>query len=141
LTPTPTITPSITETPVVTATPSITITPSITETPGVTVSPSITPTPTISDTPAVTPSVTPSPVPLVGVQVKLINNAVAGTVCGTGNLLRYTDDGTIGDGKVLTNAVGAPVTGYTWVVLATGGAIYPIDPVTGGIGPDSGDAC
>jgi hypothetical protein len=89
--------------------------------------------------PSPTPTPTPSPAPFVGVQVKL--DTAANTICGTGNLLRYTNDGTVITGNELRLANGNPVTGFTFVVDAAGGIVYELDPVTGFIGADSGFAC
>jgi len=57
LTPTVTLTPTLTPTP--TVTPTVTLTPTLTPTPVVT--PTVTPTPTLTPTPTVTPTVTPEP--------------------------------------------------------------------------------
>jgi hypothetical protein len=89
--------------------------------------------------PSPTPTPTPSPAPFVGVVVKLSN--ATNTICSAGNLLRFTNDGTVITGNELRLSNGNPVTGFTFVVDAGGGIIYELDPVTGLIGADSGFAC
>jgi hypothetical protein len=95
------------------------------------------PTPSITPTISVTP--TQSPVSFIAVSVRLSN--ATNTICSAGALLRYTNDGTIITGNELRTAGGSPVTGFSYVVAATGGIIYELNPVTGLIGADSGDTC
>jgi hypothetical protein len=113
------ISPSITITPSITSTPSNTVTPSITVTPSNTVTPSITVTPSNSVTPSLTPSISTSPSTSGIVTDNLFMNLDASTyVSGTWN-------------DLTGNGNNATINGAIWT--STDGGIFDLDGVNDNI--------
>ena len=84
--------------------------------------------------PSPTPTPTPSPAPYIAVSVLLSNTA--GTTCAQTPVIRFTDDGTIADGKEVRRANGTPETSFLFIADAGGGTVYNLS--LGVISGDSG---
>ena len=71
-----------------------------------------------------------------------LNTVTGATLCTTSPVIRYVDGGVLAPGSVLyLGDLTTPVTGFNYVVAATGGIIYDIGSVDGIIGSDTGQAC
>jgi cytoskeletal protein RodZ len=116
-------------------TPTRTATPTQTPTPTNTLTATQTPTPTITPTPNASPTPTPT---LPSKYPVAIAAGVSQNLCSSSCLVRYTDDGTIAEGKLLMNANGTPATGFNYVLSCVLGSpvgeIYNINFLTGVIG-------